>query len=67
MSSLPDGARASVPDIGADRHRARSQSLAAVCAALVGLLLVYGAGFAETEEIHNGAHDSRHAAGFPCH
>jgi cobalt transporter subunit CbtB len=50
-----------------EQHRARSRSLGAVGAALLGLLLVYGAGFAETAEIHNGAHDARHAAGFPCH
>jgi len=67
MPSLPNGAQASVPGIGAEQPRARSCSLAATFAALLGLLLVYGAGLAQTEEIHNGAHDSRHAAGFPCH
>ena len=60
-------AQPSVPDAGRDQDRARSRSLGAVGAALLGLLLVYGAGFAEAEAIHNGAHDARHAAGFPCH
>jgi len=40
---------------------------APLCAALLGLVLLYAVGFAQTEEIHNGAHDSRHAAGFACH
>ena len=44
-----------------------SRATAPVCAALLGLLLVYLAGFAQTEAIHNGAHDARHAAGFACH
>ena len=41
--------------------------LPAVFAAAFGLLLIYGAGFAEMAEIHNAAHDGRHSAGFPCH
>jgi cobalt transporter subunit CbtB len=40
---------------------------APVCAALLGLVLLYAAGFAQTEAIHNGAHDARHASGFACH
>jgi cobalt transporter subunit CbtB len=34
---------------------------------LVGLFLIYGVGFAHPETIHNAAHDTRHAASFPCH
>lgn len=44
-----------------------SKTMAPLGAALLGLVLVYGAGLAQTEEIHNGAHDARHSAGFPCH
>jgi cobalt transporter subunit CbtB len=40
---------------------------APVCAVMLGLVLLYAAGFAQTGEIHNGAHDTRHSAGFPCH
>jgi cobalt transporter subunit CbtB len=40
---------------------------APVCAAILGLVLLYASGFAQTAEIHNGAHDTRHSAGFPCH
>ena len=33
----------------------------------LGLGLVAGVGFAGPELIHNAAHDTRHAVGFPCH
>lgn len=33
----------------------------------LGVVLLYGAAFAETEALHNAAHDSRHSASFPCH
>lgn len=41
--------------------------LPAMLAAFLGLGLVYVAGFAETAQIHNAAHDGRHSASFPCH
>ena len=45
-----------------------SQRLAAgVLALFLGLVLVGGVGFASDMAIHNGAHDTRHALGFPCH
>ena len=45
-----------------------SQRLIAGAFALVlGLILVGGVGFAGDMNIHNGAHDTRHAMGFPCH
>jgi cobalt transporter subunit CbtB len=36
-------------------------------AAALGLVLLYAAGFAETETLHNAAHDARHSAAMPCH
>jgi cobalt transporter subunit CbtB len=39
----------------------------ATLGALIGLFLIYGVGFAQPETIHNAAHDTRHAASFPCH
>jgi cobalt transporter subunit CbtB len=33
----------------------------------LGLVLVGGIGFASDMAVHNGAHDTRHALGFPCH
>ncbi len=41
--------------------------MAVVLASLMGVALLYGAGFAQSEMLHNAAHDSRHASGFPCH
>jgi cobalt transporter subunit CbtB len=40
---------------------------AAFVALVLGLGLVYGAGFANSESVHDAAHDSRHALSFPCH
>jgi len=34
---------------------------------LFGSLLIYGVGLAHSERLHNAAHDTRHAIGFPCH
>ncbi|AYF88698.1 CbtB-domain containing protein [Pseudomonas sp. JS3066] len=39
----------------------------AIGASLVGLSLVYFAGFSHIEAVHNAAHDTRHSAAFPCH
>jgi cobalt transporter subunit CbtB len=34
---------------------------------LLAIILVYGVGFASVPEVHNAAHDTRHAVAFPCH
>lgn len=45
-----------------------SQRLIAGSLALfLGLTLISGIGFAHNVSVHNGAHDTRHAIGFPCH
>lgn len=44
-----------------------SHALPALFAAVLGLALIFAAGFAETHVLHNAAHDARHSAGFPCH
>lgn len=36
-------------------------------ALFLGLVLVWGVGFASDMAVHNGAHDTRHSLGFPCH
>ena len=46
----------------------RAKALPAIILALiVGAFLVVGTGFAGVDVLHNAAHDSRHAMGFPCH
>jgi cobalt transporter subunit CbtB len=44
-----------------------SHTLSALFAAVLGMALLFAAGFAETPALHNAAHDARHSAGFPCH
>lgn len=47
---------------------ARTRDLVpALVAALLGVFLVYGAGFAQPSALHDAAHDARHAFAFPCH
>ena len=45
----------------------RKRVCPAIAAAALGMALVYVAGFADIEAIHNAAHDVRHAASMPCH
>ena len=45
----------------------KDRILPGLLAGALGLVLLYGAGFAETTQLHNAAHDGRHSAGFPCH
>jgi cobalt transporter subunit CbtB len=41
--------------------------IAGSLALMLGLVLLVGTGFAGDYRLHNGAHDTRHAMGFPCH
>ncbi|WP_425449981.1 CbtB domain-containing protein [Virgifigura deserti] len=41
--------------------------LPAFLAAFLGVMLIWGVGFAGPQVIHNAAHDGRHAHAFPCH
>jgi cobalt transporter subunit CbtB len=41
--------------------------VAGLLALFLGLTLLVGTGFAGDYRLHNGAHDTRHAMGFPCH
>ena len=44
-----------------------SKSIQLTSALLLGVVILYGAGFAQTSAAHNAAHDMRHSQGFPCH
>lgn len=44
-----------------------SRLIVASVTLFLGLTMVAGIGFASDMAVHNGAHDTRHAIGFPCH
>jgi cobalt transporter subunit CbtB len=48
-------------------RRRSSRLLVTFGSILMGLSLVYFAGFSHLDLIHNAAHDTRHSSGFPCH
>ena len=41
--------------------------LAITFAFSLGVLFLYGSGFAQSASLHDAAHDTRHSIGFPCH
>jgi cobalt transporter subunit CbtB len=45
----------------------KNKVMPVLLAGSLGLVLLYGAAFAETSALHNAAHDARHSAAFPCH
>lgn len=44
-----------------------AKSWGSLAALGLGLVLLFGVGFAGPSVIHNAAHDARHAIAFPCH
>ncbi|MEO5934786.1 MAG: CbtB domain-containing protein [Duganella sp.] len=65
MSATP--IHAGQADVHARPVALKDKLLPALMAAGLGAVLLFGAGFASMEALHNAAHDSRHSAGFPCH
>jgi len=57
------------PELGsAPGSAARTETaLSAALAAMLGVLIIGIVGFSHIEVLHNAVHDTRHAAGFPCH
>lgn len=47
--------------------QSKSQLLSIAFAAVLGLTIIYIAGHAQSQMLHEAAHDVRHATGFPCH
>ncbi|HRF88620.1 MAG: CbtB-domain containing protein [Cellvibrionales bacterium] len=45
----------------------RTGVLPALSSIAAGLLLIFAVGFSHMSAAHNAAHDTRHAAAFPCH
>jgi cobalt transporter subunit CbtB len=44
-----------------------TRTWAAMATIACGLVILFCVGFLQTPAVHNGAHDTRHANGFPCH
>ncbi len=44
-----------------------SRMKAAAAALFLGAFFVWGAGLANSQVLHDAAHDTRHSYGFPCH
>lgn len=65
MSSISKAAEHLHSQVPASVWKERIAPALLSCA--LGLVLLYAAGFAKTEALHNAAHDGRHSAGFPCH
>ena len=44
-----------------------TRALTALAALALAVPLLWGAGFASADALHDTAHDARHAMGLPCH
>lgn len=53
--------------VRADTLSFSSRMTVAAVSALSGVFLLYFVGFANSELLHNAAHDTRHAIVTPCH
>jgi len=62
--ATPTGAPTSIVPAAAARNR---EIRAALVAGLLGLSLIFVAGFAGMQAVHDAAHDGRHSLAFPCH
>lgn len=47
--------------------RSESSLATILLAAFLGVSLIFVAGFVQSATMHDAAHDTRHAIGFPCH
>lgn len=46
---------------------ASSKNSQLFAAAVLGIVILFGVGFAPMDMAHNAAHDTRHSVAFPCH
>jgi len=46
---------------------ASTKNLQLFAAAALGMIILFGVGFAPMDITHNAAHDTRHSVAFPCH
>lgn len=48
-------------------HTFADRAITAAVTGLLGLIMLLGVGFVQVQAVHDAAHDTRHAVGFPCH
>lgn len=58
---------ARVLDFTGVRDRSASAMWPGIGLIVLGVAIVYLVGFLSLPQAHNATHDTRHAAGFPCH
>lgn len=46
---------------------ASTKNIQLFAAAALGIIILFGVGFAPMDIAHNAAHDTRHSVAFPCH
>jgi cobalt transporter subunit CbtB len=56
-----------LPAAVAPSQARRDGMASALLVAAMGAFLVLGVGFLPVAAVHDAAHDTRHAIGFPCH
>ena len=54
-------------DTEAPSQALANNSVQMVAAAILGMVVLMGGGFAPMDVAHNAAHDTRHSFAFPCH
>ncbi|ALN71767.1 CbtB-domain containing protein [Aureimonas sp. AU20] len=59
--------RTAAPAVPHTDAPAQTRLLVAAFALSLGAFLVWGAGFASADALHDTVHDARHAMGLPCH
>jgi cobalt transporter subunit CbtB len=65
---MPTGVETIQPPVAVSRPLVQVRTWpAALAAILLGVVILYAAGFASAPLLHNAAHDTRHSQGFPCH
>jgi len=53
--------------VNASSVTSRSRLLPIFASALIGVVMIFTVGHLQANVLHNAAHDTRHATGFPCH
>jgi len=65
---IPQFRSDAVPELPWDKRvEAVVRFAPALATIALGVVVLFSVGFLQTPGVHNGAHDTRHANGFPCH